>query len=30
MLGDAPALYDSFDKRANGVIKAILHPGWSR
>jgi glutathione-independent formaldehyde dehydrogenase len=28
-LGDAPALYDSFDKRANGIIKAILQPGSS-
>lgn len=26
-LGDAPAFYDSFDKRADGVIKAVLLPG---
>jgi glutathione-independent formaldehyde dehydrogenase len=26
-LGDAPAFYDSFDKRAGGIIKAVLRPG---
>jgi threonine dehydrogenase-like Zn-dependent dehydrogenase len=25
-LDDAPSLYDSFDRRANGVVKAILRP----
>ncbi|HWC87597.1 MAG TPA: glutathione-independent formaldehyde dehydrogenase [Solirubrobacteraceae bacterium] len=26
-LPEAPGLYDSFDRRADGVTKAILHPG---
>jgi glutathione-independent formaldehyde dehydrogenase len=25
-LDDAPALYQAFDQRADGVIKAVLHP----
>jgi glutathione-independent formaldehyde dehydrogenase len=25
-LDDAPALYQAFDRRADGVIKAVLHP----
>jgi glutathione-independent formaldehyde dehydrogenase len=25
-LDDAPALYQVFDQRADGVIKAVLHP----
>jgi glutathione-independent formaldehyde dehydrogenase len=25
-LDDAPGLYDSFDRRANGVVKAVLRP----
>jgi glutathione-independent formaldehyde dehydrogenase len=25
-LGDAPDLYDRFDQRADGVIKAVLQP----
>jgi glutathione-independent formaldehyde dehydrogenase len=26
-LEDAPAFFDSFDRRADGVIKAVLLPG---
>ena len=25
-LDDAPAFYDSFDRRADGVVKAVLNP----
>ncbi|HEX9352850.1 MAG TPA: hypothetical protein VF933_03385 [Streptosporangiaceae bacterium] len=25
-LDDAPALYQAFDRRADGVIKAVLYP----
>jgi threonine dehydrogenase-like Zn-dependent dehydrogenase len=25
-LDDAPALFQAFDQRADGVIKAVLHP----
>ncbi|MDX6335615.1 MAG: glutathione-independent formaldehyde dehydrogenase, partial [Streptosporangiaceae bacterium] len=25
-LDDAPSLYQAFDRRADGVIKAVLHP----
>ncbi|HEY0719519.1 MAG TPA: hypothetical protein VGD68_18030, partial [Streptosporangiaceae bacterium] len=26
-LEDAPGLYDAFDRRADGIIKAVLTPG---
>jgi threonine dehydrogenase-like Zn-dependent dehydrogenase len=29
-LSDAPAFFDSFDRRADGVIKAVLLPGSPR
>lgn len=25
-LTDAPALYEAFDRREHGVVKAVLHP----
>jgi hypothetical protein len=25
-LNDAPGFYDSFDRRADGVVKAVLYP----
>jgi len=25
-LGSAPALFSAFDRRAAGIIKAVLHP----